>query len=293
MKYSWIFFAGLLFFINACQKQIQPPYEAPVEPDSVYTLKRFVVVDPGLVAPTDSIYTYSYAYDNLNRCTGIISTDMYAGTFYTTTNYFNGNDTLMYKRSVVWDGTGEEAAEFFSYNGNGIMVYDSLVNTGGSNPGYISYRYSINNNRISLVTSIGNPPYKGTYILGRNGDGDLTSEVDSGFVYDLASSAYMLDVVSNHTNTYDANHCPFYKLYPLSPVILEYENYLRDDKPMYMSLFQQHNILTETRTVVPTSSGLMTYNNAYTYHYNADGYPTDVIIQELATGKTYKGYYFY
>lgn len=291
MKYTLIIIAGILFLFSACQKQVTPPYEAPVEPDSVYTLKRFVVVDPGLVAPTDTIYTYYYSYDNLNRCTGIISTDVYAGSFYTTTNFFNGNDTLMYKRSLVWDGTGEEVEEYFNYNGNGTMVYDSLVTLG---TGYISYRYSINNNRISLVTSIGNPPYKGTYILGRNGSGDLTSEVDSAYQYDNLSSAYVLDLAVNHTNTYDSNHCPFYKLYPMSPVILEYENFSRDDKPMYFSLFQQHNILTESRTVVASSSpGLANYNNNYTYHYNADGYQTDVIIQELATGKTYKGYYFY
>jgi hypothetical protein len=294
MKYCNLFLIAGILLLASCQKELDPIEETVTPVDSVVNLKKFVVVDPGQVAPADTILKYDFSFDNANRCTQIITQDLQNNETYTTTNYYNNNDTLIAKRRIIFLPANDTAWEYFTYSANGQMATDSVVESNGLG-GYnsLTYTYQANTNSItSFINSNSQPFIKGTYVLNKDIRGNILNEKDTASNYQQGGG-YLYASSTDNTISYDTHPSPFTRIYPRRIVEADFENALAGDVPLYFAIPQSNNILDETRTVAPSTSGLISWNNRYTYQYNANGYPANVICQDLLAGSTLKGFYFY
>jgi hypothetical protein len=294
MKYCNLFLIAGIVMLASCQKEIDPIEEIITPVDSVVNLKKFVIVNPGLVAPADTVLKYDFSYDNANRCTQIITQDLQNSETYTTTNFYNNNDTLISKRRIVFLPANDTAWEYFTYSSNGQMATDSVVESNGSG-GYstITYNYQVSGNNITAFINFNSQPLiKGGYLLTRDGRGNIINEKDTSSQYQQGGG-YIYTASTDNTITYDTHPSPFTKIYPRRIVEADFENAVAADVPLYFAIPQSNNILDETRTVAPSTSSMISWNNRYTYQYNPNGYPANVICQDLLATTTLKGFYFY
>lgn len=281
-----------IFLVALCScKKEQSPTNNNLNPQLSIPviLKRFVVVNPIQAAPNDTIGIIRYSYDILNRCIQIVSSD-YSGNGMTNVyNYYNGSDTLIKKRKIVYDNSNDSTWEYFTYNANGMMLSDSLVHLPGAT--YDVYKYQISGGSVVSMISLNAYTFlKAVYTIDRDAVGNIISERDSAFQYNAVLGYYFHDT-SLVTISYDNHPCPFYKLYPKRLVETDYENADVEDVPFYWAILQQNNILQEVRTTSPNA--LTPFNHSFTYQYNAQNYPIDVTFRDNQNGDILKGYYFY
>ena len=279
-----------VFTLCSCQKENSNDNIVPADP---VLLKKFIELDPASTPPNDTVSIREYSYDNLGRCVSIKNLYFPGMEVDYTYNYYNGADSLMASRTLLYDGSSDTSKEIFTYSANGLLLSDSTVtiSTGGTNS--LVYKYNESNGLIRSEISLNGQPFMiASYEVQRDINGNITFESDSSFEY-LAGSGYVYRDVSDITNSYDNNPCPFYKLYPKRLVELDYENALADDVPFYWSIPQRNNILSEARITSPITSGLTPYNHSFSYTYHANGYPSMVLYFDNLTGDAYKGIYLY
>ena len=281
---------SIIFFCGSCKKDSVS--DNNILPQGTL-LKKFVVLDLSLSAPNDTSLVFEYTYDNLNRCTVIKTTSYPSIDIAMTYNYFNGSDTLISSRIMPYNNGVDTAKEIFMYNAAGQIVSDSTVNIYGGIAHSGVYSYQISGNIITLIygNSVGTPTLKGIYHI-QYDNGNHLAEKDSLYNY-YTGSGYVYQSVSDLANTYDSHPCPFYNLYPHRVTALDYENDLEDDMPLYWSIIQKNNTLTESRVTDPTTTGLQPYNNSYSYTYGSNSYPSTVNSTDNLTGGHYKGVYIY
>ena len=64
-------------------------------------LKKFIVIDSAQLAPNDTLFIYTYSYDNLHRCIQIEVNDYQNSRIGHTYNFFNGTNTLISSRKII------------------------------------------------------------------------------------------------------------------------------------------------------------------------------------------------
>ena len=256
-------------------------------------LKKYILLDPGMSAPNDTLIVSVYAYDNLNRCTSITSNDYAAGETIITQNFYTGSGTAIQSRKIDY-GAGEFDWEYYTYNSAGQIIIDSIVTNIGNRS---VYKYTVlSGNKFDMLMynpTSGIPVLKASYLQTKDGANNIVAEKDSSFFYSSFLGNYDFRSESIISISYDGHPNPFYLVYPKRLIDLEYENAALDDFYQYYSIPQTNNILEEQRSVNPSATGLQTYHNRYTYQYNADGYPASVNISDLETGDVTKGIYIY
>lgn len=255
-------------------------------------LRQFVILDTTQASPNDTLYTYSYTYDNLGRCSEIKVNDHETNKTGYTYNYYNGSDTLISWRKLVNQIYVDSVVEYFTYATDGIILSDSVIEYRNSGNGVINtHKYQVVDSFMySDVEFGGNPLLKANYIIGKNGMGNIVSEKDSSFTYN--GSFYSYRNTTNIAYSYDSAICPFYKLYPRRLTGLEYELITTDDVPFFLFL-QKNNTTSEIFNTLPTTSGLGSHNENFTYIYNEAKYPVIVIYRDMLHGDVLKGMYYY
>lgn len=254
-------------------------------------LKKFVLVDSTQPAQNDTLYIYTYSYDNLGRCIQIEVKDYENASIGYTYNFFNGNDTLISSRKLVNQVYSDSVFEYFSYSPAGKMLSDSVVEFSGSDPNVFTYHYSsVNDSLTSVINVNGQPFLLGKYLLTKDNYGNIISEKDTSFEY--YSGAYHYKNTTTISYTYDSNPCPFKNLYPKRLTGLDYELIAVDDIPLFLFL-QNNNTKSKVSATQPTTSGIGSSNRSFTYTYDPNNYPLSLIYRDLRRGYVYKGTYYY
>ncbi len=198
-------------------------------------LKKFIVIDSAQLAPNDTLFIYTYSYDNLHRCIQIEVNDYQNSRIGHTYNFFNGTDTLISSRKLINQLRTDSVFEYFSYSPDGKMVSDSELVFRGLNRVVFTYQYlSVNNSITSIINSSGQPFLLAKYLTTKDNYGNIVSEKDTSFEY--YSGTYHYKNNTNISYTYDANPCPFYNLYPKRLIGLNYELVAVDDIPLFRLL---------------------------------------------------------
>ncbi len=287
-KVFFILFFVTIFF--SCQKGFSTEDNTTnnATTDTVLLLKKFIVIDTTLIAPNDTIYKYSFFYDNFKRCTSFKITDgIDSVEFY---NSYVGNDTFINKRKVIFFNTNDSIVEFYKYDNNKKIIADSILEYGSMNSNFfINFQNTTNQSGLVTNSSNGNQFEYNKFVTLRDNSGNLLSIRDSLFLFN--GTSYALTETSNSTITYDNKINPFYNLVPkfLANLILESNQVYTFDP--FMSLTQKNNILTEVR--VSSSSSLYNFNNTNQFTYNSFNYPNIVRIKDNLNNKYYKGFYRY
>ena len=209
-----------------------------------------------------------------------------------TYNNYVGASTLIANRTIIFNGA-DTSKEIFAYNTAGQMISDSTVDI--SNTGNITlvYAFQASGNFIqSTIHSNSQPFILANYLQQKDNNGNIIAEKDSSFPYS-AGNGYVYSTVTDISITYDNKPNPFHNLYPKRLVALDYENALLDDVPLFWSILQKNNILTEVRSTNPSSLGVDPFNNTFVYTYNANNYPLTVTVTDNQFGEQYRGVYVY
>ncbi|MBL0146866.1 MAG: hypothetical protein IPP48_15245 [Chitinophagaceae bacterium] len=298
MKKISVYFTVLAILAFSCQKEISTengPTPAPVPLlTQAILLKKFIVLDTTQLRPLDTLFIYDYAYDNLNRCTLIKINDFKSARIGFTYNYYNGSDTLITRRRVINQVDFDSVHEYITYTPAGNMLKDSIIEFSSFGNGNLTYNYQINGSKINtVITGFSQPFLLGTYNILKDNSGNIISEIDSSFFY-IAGSGYSFHGTSNNVITYDNKPCPFLKLYPQRPVVLDFEHFSGDELgSIYVNIPQKNNPLSYVRTVTPITSGLAEFDNLYQYTYYSNGYPQTVSLKDFLFGDNYKGIFIY
>jgi hypothetical protein len=296
-----LFFACsfIILIFCSCQKETSvenggspTPPPPPATPADTILLKSFIVLDTTKPAPADTQFIYRYSYDNLKRCTLITVIDYPNAQTGFINNYFTGNDTLIARQKLFTPGSADSTVEFFTYSAGGQMLSDSLVDYSSSGNNSLNYTYVAANNKVnSIIHSNGQPFLLGSYIIQKDGNGNIISELDSSFLYQAATSTYPYNSTTTNSITYDTKPCPFYKVYPKRLVVVDFENFATDYVPLNFHFLQKNNTLSHVRTSSPSGPGAN--NETYQFTYKATGYPATVIYKDVLFGDVLKGIYGY
>lgn len=305
MKKYIIILITLTFLLYSCQKEIslesvlsQTPTPTPVLTDTVL-LKKFILFDTTLTAPSDTLQIINYQYDNLNRCTKIISKGFGGGAVGLdfVDILYNSNDTLIKSLKIYSSYSSDSSKEFFSYNATGKMITDSLVEyTGATISETYNYDFSqINSTNFSYVRKNSLQYAKVKHNIQRDLSGNIINERDTSFLFNSANNSYELSLTNFQTINYDTKKCPFYKFSPEFPIgfIVEGGNF-GGSQSIYFGLSKHRNNITrEVITILTPISGFAEYDDSYQYIYNLSNYPISVIIKDNTQNNYFKGKYFY
>lgn len=294
---SYLQLFGLIIFIASCSKETTSPSPNP-NPNPVVTqppllLKKFIVIDPHIAPPNDTIEAYVYTFDNLDRCT-MINYVRYPGMETDTTiQYYNGTDTNMNKRDIHYNGASTtDYQEFFRYSSNGKMISDSTISIyAASPPSTTVYHYDIPNDS-TVYTNVIPPAILYRHLnqhSKKDAAGNITFELDSVFAYNSSTGTFPFSFLKQVKTTYDTNPNPFYRIYPKRPTQYDY-NTLADDIPFFLFIPQKNNILSETDN---NGGPVFNYLHSFVYSYNTNGSPATVIFSNSTTGYALKGIFVY
>lgn len=294
MKKYITLFTTLTALIISCQKEIGLDSETSPIPNPSITdttlLRKFILLDTTLAAPNDTIYKYSFYYDNLKRCTVLKGNDGIDS--FVVFNIFNGNDTLITKRKIYDFSSGDSTIEYLTYSPAGKILYDSIKEYSLSISNFfLDYQNTTNQNGIIAVKSNGTQFEYNKFSTLRDNNGNILNVKDSLSV--LSGINYLLKETANSTISYDTRKNPFYKLVPNFLVNVQLESSTIFTFIPFQSLPQKNNILTETKFFNPQTSGLDNVSNTYQYIYNLNNYPVIVRVRDILNNKNYKGIYVY
>jgi hypothetical protein len=280
----------IMFFGISCKKNSTSDQNNSTDP---LRLKKFVIIDPTQTAPFDTLSTYKFEYDNLGRCIKmsmpVLGIDDGSGVY----NFYRGNETVISERKIQYSAPMDSIREFFTYSATGEMISDSVLDYSGATPNIYSTLFNRQNNIV--YSSHGNnsaPRLLGIHHQQKDSRGNFVAERDSSFSATTPGN-YSFRDGTNSSISYDDKPCPFYNLFPHWPVVAFFDIGVMDYMPIYESSAQANNIIRDTRTVFPSSTGLAYYDEEYIYTYNANGYPETVIIKFLDSGEEYKAFYYY
>jgi len=291
-KYITIFIA-LTVFIISCKKENTIDSETnPTPSDSTFLIKKFIVLDTTLSAPNDTIFRYTFFYDNLKRCSSFIAGDGIDS--FAIYNFFNGTDTLITKRKFYDFTSGDSTVDYLTYSPTGKILADSILEystTFGLTNFYLNYQNTTNQNGTIIVKSDGTQFEYNIFSTLRDINGNLLNVKDSLSV--LNGSNYVLTETANSNISYDNKINPLYKIVPNFLVNVQIESSPIFTFFPFQSLPQKNNILTETKIFNPQTQGLDNFNNSFQYVYNSNNYPILVRVRDLVNNKYYKGIYVY
>lgn len=291
-------FLMIFVMLQSCQKDftidnVATVITTPSLADTIL-LRKFILIDTTLAAPNDTLYTYSFAYDNLTRCTLLTARGIVFGNNVAyIQNYYNGTDSLISKRKIWQTNSPDSTIDFFIYSQVGKMLSDSILeysNIGLTNFNF-DYQAITNQGGIIINKSNGQLFEKNNYLINRDNNDNIIYEKDSTFLYNGFSYAFLQ--TTTNTISYDNKICPFYKLFPKFLVQVQSEGSTSSILPPFHNMPQKNNILVETNVVTPTVQGVDNCNNTYQYSYNVNNYPVIVIVKDILNNKTYKGVYIY
>jgi hypothetical protein len=290
-KYITIFIA-LTVFIISCQKENTIDSETnPTPSDSVFLIKKFIVLDTTLSAPNDTIFRYTFFYDNLKRCSSLIAGDGIDS--FAIYNFFNDNDSLITRRKFYDFTSGDSTVDYLTYSPTGKILADSILeyNNFGLTNFYLNYQNTTNQNGTIFVKSDGTQFEYNIFSTLRDINGSLLNVKDSLSV--LNGTNYVLTETANSNISYDNKINPFYKIVPNFLVNVQIESSPIFTFFPFQSLPQENNILSETKIFNPQTQGLDNFNNSFQYVYNSNNYPIFVRVRDLVNNKYYKGIYVY
>jgi len=290
-KYITIFIT-LTVFIISCQKENTIDSETnPTPSDSVFLIKKFIVLDTTLNAPNDTIFRYTFFYDNLKRCSSLIAGDGIDS--FAIYNFFNGNDTLITRRKFYDFTSGDSTVDYLTYSPTGKILADSILeyNNFGLTNFYLNYQNTTNQNGTIIVKSDGTQFEYNIFSTLRDINGNLLNVKDSLSV--LNGTNYVLTETANSNISYDNKINPLYKIVPNFLVNVQTESSSIFTFFPFQSLPQKNNILSETKIFNPQTQGLDNFNNSIQYLYNSNNYPILVRVRDIVNNKYYKGIYVY
>jgi len=290
-KYITIFIT-LTVFIISCQKENTIDSETnPTPSDSVFLIKKFIVLDTTINTPNDTIFRYTFFYDNLKRCSSLIAGDGIDS--FAIYNFFNGNDTLITKRKFYDFTSGDSTVDYLTYSPTGKILADSILeyNNFGLTNFYLNYQNTTNQNGTIFVKSDGTQFEYNIFSTLRDFNGNLLNVKDSLSV--LNGTNYVLTETANSNISYDNKINPLYKIVPNFLVNVQIESSPIFTFFPFQSLPQKNNILTETKIFNPQTQGLDNFNNSSQYVYNSNNYPILVRVRDNVNNKYYKGIYVY
>jgi hypothetical protein len=259
-------------------------------------LRKFILFDPSLIAPNDTVSIVTYFYDNLKRCTKIIANDLSGNFNYTDFSYSN-LDTLIKTLKTYSSNSTDSAKEFFSYNTSGKMITDSLVEYSGTTiTETYNYDFSLlSSTNFSYIRKNSQQYAKIKHIIQNDLNENIISERDTSFIFNSTNNNYDVSLTNFQTISYDTKKCPFYKFSPVFPVgfIIEGGN-ISGSQSIYFGLSKhRNNIINEKITILTPTSGFAEYDDDYQYIYNSSNYPISVTITDNTQNKIWKGKYFY
>ena len=295
MKKYLIVFTLLSFTFISCQKDFSIDNIAELtSPNLVDTtlLRKFILLDTTLLAPNDTIYVYTFYYDNLRRCSnfkGSIGIDSFF-----VNNYYNGNDTLIAKRKLYSTNSADSTLDYFNYSTTGKILSDSILeytSTFGLTNFYFSYQNTTNQSGSITNKSNGNQFEYNNFLIQRDNSNNITTAKDSLFL--LVGSSYNFRETTTSAITYDNKICPFYKIFPKHLINAVLEGSTIITLPPFHNLPQKNNITLEIKTTSPQYPGADICNNDYQYIYNSNNYPISMKMKDNLTNKIYKGIFIY
>ncbi|MEO6328649.1 MAG: hypothetical protein ABIO55_06945 [Ginsengibacter sp.] len=272
LKLSAIFF--ICAFVQSCQKDIEDINSPLIPPvitthDSVTRLSKLIFFEDGTLA-TDTTAYRQYFYDSLNRVISIKHYDYLNGNpiFAEIVVYFyTGNDSIAYKLThEVVDPSNPDPdtdTSFFFYDNLQRLIKDSSISSIGLQVS--NYTYS-NTMITAMIRSVTNSdplnPYmeKDTGFIGSAGDIIKTNSLTSTGEYYINNFTY-----DNHQNPFNQlNIRSTYNPVPGFNFFIE-DHYLQKNNVVSLTYENQ------------SFPGLID-NDAYTYTYNASGFPETVNI---------------
>lgn len=293
MKRHILVFAILTAFTVSCQKEVN--LETGTTPtltpsDTTLLLKMFIVLDTTLAAPNDTVYKYTFFYDNLNRCTSYRATD--GNDSFAVLNNYNASDSFIANRKIYDFSSGDSTLHYLTYSPVGKILSDSIKEFSLSPTNFLlEYQNTSNQNGIITVKSNGIQFEYNRFLTSRDNNSNLLNVKDSLFI--LSGTSYLLTETANSNITYDTKINPFYKIVPNFLINAQLESSTIFTFIPFQSLPQKNNILSETKFFNPQTPGLDNFNNSFEYVYNSNNYPTLVRVSDLLNNKYYKGIYVY
>jgi hypothetical protein len=278
----------------SCQKEITPaegivPGPGPTS-DSVYLLKMYGSYFDGSIEDTVEVATFNY--DNLKRLTQInIFSDstLQGNPFETYTYYYNGNDTIPYKsKNISYDdflGQTDSLLSYFYFNSTGQRVKDSLLEHILDNTGTVMFISQTIKNYQYVSDKIYGYENR-TIILGMS-QGSQTLEYDTAtldaggnVIANRSTDGTSVPYMSTSAVTYDSHLNPFSRLSNFKAFELLYPS----GETLFLDFQQKNNISHITEYV----NGNLHIQSDYSYIYNLNGYPKEIIVEDPAVPGQYE-----
>ena len=273
-----------IFSITFCACNKHHDDDATIATNSKERLKEVVDINTNTTAPYDTLGVENYTYDNSGRVTLM---DSYgydeAGIYYTrTSNYFyNGTDTLPARTVDTYNDINETSTEttWHTYvTGTRNLLIDSSisheVSPGGTyNDTFaLRYTYTVTSYQVTedSYTSSGHQVYGPSTV-------DITKQ-NGNIIYQREDFG---TTVETYNCTYDTHPNPYYNIAWFNnkriPGIYKY----------YLDSYGLNNNVTEINNTSVTSPSPATISHyKYSYQYDSNGYPTQIIIQDQGSTDT-------
>ncbi|MFC4263975.1 hypothetical protein ACFOWM_13880 [Ferruginibacter yonginensis] len=294
MRKNFIILTAVSLILFSCQKEnsIENGTNTIIVNTNADTLlKKFIVLDTTIAAPNDTVYKYTFAYDNLKRCTSYRASDGIDS--FVIYNFFNGSDPNITHMKIYNLSSGDDSTfNYFTYSQTGKILTDSIIEYNPTGTAIFLLNYQNTTNQGGIITDISNgTQFEINKFSSLRDNGNIINIKDS--LFRLIVTNYTLSVSANADISYDNKINPFYRIVPKHLVNVLLESSSIFTFPPFQSLPQKNNILMETKIFSPQNSGLDNYNNSLQYVYNSNNYPLIVRVRDLVNNKYYKGIYIY
>ena len=256
-------------------------------------LSMYIEIDTTAIAPLDTLSKMNFHYDNAKRNTGIdlfyyedgvVATQEYKATFF-----YNGNDTLPFKRIYITPflentdpGFANDTCFFFYADSK--LITDSSVHLSNSSPHAMVNNYVYNNAGIIRTLTHYNYDPVFTYVqidtiyLERL-NGNITKQNDTSYQSTAPANNFKFDY-DNHPNPFyrTQNKITFDNTYPIYSI----ETFIED-------IFEKNNAVE-----INQFQGTSHYHTKHVYEYRANGYPKIVRYYDQNSPTSFgKALYFY
>jgi hypothetical protein len=300
--------AVILFCLSACKKDnidsLDPQPPVITSADSVYLSKVYLYDTYSNFIDTGG--RRYYLYDNLKRVINIIDTGYEAGatmppiTYSKTQYFYNGNDTLPYKKITISkivsiaNVSKDTATSFYTFNQNAQLISDSTINS------FDGYYFPSNvlvktiKKTVQSLTYVGNKIYglqQLSYLQNLNGSSQNQSytrrdTVSKDGLGNIISASYK-KIYPNPafgpdyhyaTFTYDNKYSPFYKINIQKTISFFNLSFYRDASSYYE--IGPNNILKIHEVSILSNNNQIIYDvdNTGIYSYKQNGFLGSALI---------------
>ncbi|MEO6228606.1 MAG: hypothetical protein ABJB11_22890 [Ferruginibacter sp.] len=288
MKNTTAFICFVIFIFTACQKDITSdidPVVTPPLPQDSTLLALFIGLDATAVPPQDTIAKTYFYYDSNKRNTSIdlvyYDNGIPSEYQYHSTLFYQGTDTLPYKRSVITNAIPTSNTDYvndtcYYYYNNLKLVKDSAIF-----PSPITRQFQYTSNQvITTTTDYYNPQspyiYKDTVSVAYQ-NGNIISQVNTSVATAKQNFKFVYD---NHPN-------PFARTQNKIAIDNRFPYY-------YMEAFVSEIFGTHNPLEIDQTQQLYNYHYKFTYEYNQAGYPKIInLFDQNDPSVIEKGLYFY